>query len=281
MSINNNLHEGFKVAVIMSLYKDDSHLHFKQAIESILEQSGVSVSLFLAVDGPVCTNLSNYLKCIEKNRQIFIYRHNINKGLATRLNELIDEVLRFGSFDFIARMDSDDISSPDRLFKQCTFLNDNTGIDIVGSDVIEIDNDGREVFYKRMKTDHDDIVRSFIQRCPFNHPTVLFRPIVFTEHNIRYPSGIKNTQDYYLWVECLAKSIRFANINEPLLYFRVNSCFHSRRGMKKALNDVQSRIYAMKKLRIFNVRNVAHTIALFLLRMSPPKVKAFAYKVFR
>ncbi|MDV5059493.1 glycosyl transferase, partial [Vibrio diabolicus] len=119
-----------------------------------------------------------------------------------------------------------------------------------------------------------------IKRCPFNHPSVMFRMSVF-EDGFRYKSELMNTQDYYLWVDLLAAGKNFANINEPLLMFRINESFHSRRGFKKAMNDLNSRIYAFKKLDVLNLSNIIHTISLFLLRIAPTSIKKWAYKTLR
>lgn len=280
---NNDKHDMYHVAVIMSIYSGDKLSYIKNALESIFIQDGVSLAVFLSIDGEVKTEIYEYLDLLKitSSKVLYIYKNNDNKGLATRLNELVFEVSKQEHFKYIARMDADDLCAPNRLVTQCGFLEQNSEIDIVGSDVIEIDDEGNEIFYKKMKSSHEELVCDLIRRCPFNHPTVMFRNSVFTRDKLRYIDGMKNTQDYYLWVDCLAQGLKFANINKPLLFFRVNSDFHSRRGLNKAKNDFNSRIYAMKKLKLFSLRNLGYAIALFLLRVSPAKIKAVAYKKLR
>ncbi|MCV5689873.1 glycosyl transferase 2 family protein, partial [Escherichia coli] len=83
-----------------------------------------------------------------------------NLGLAFRLNQIIDKVLKTKDYRFVARMDADDISCPTRFDKQVGFLNSNTDISIVGSDVIEFSEDGTVDFYKNMPSEHNSLVNN-------------------------------------------------------------------------------------------------------------------------
>jgi hypothetical protein len=94
-------------------------------------------------------------------------------------------------------------------------------------------------------------------------------------------SSLKNTQDYYLWVDLVKDGCLFANINETLLKFRIDENFHQRRGLKKAMNDLKSRLYSFKILKNYSISNVLHVILLFILRVSPAWIKKLAYKKLR
>ena len=269
------------VAVAMSVYKSDTVKNLKLSIDSILNQTYKYIDLFVEVDGSVSDELSNLLEFYNLKSNVNIHYNQENKGLASRLNQIIETVLEKDSYAYIARMDADDISECDRIEKQVKFLIDNQSVSVVGSDVIEIDNLGNEKFYKKMNSTHEELKNNIIKKCPFNHPSVLFRIDVFSKHGYRYKSHLMNTQDYYLWVDLLSGGLKFANINEPLLKFRVDDFFHHRRGLKKALNDVKSRFYAFKKLDVVTLGNLFHTFLLFILRVSPASVKSFAYKTLR
>lgn len=265
-------------AVILCVYCHDNLEDFKVAIDSILNQT-LPCDLYIYRDGPVGEKLQNLLDVLSNYPSIFILSYEDNYGLAYGLNCLIDMTLR-NEYKFIARMDSDDISEPRRLEKQVDFLDRNPNISVVGSDVIEINSNGEEKFYKKMDCCHDDMSKKIIKKCPFNHPSVMFRATVF-EEGYRYKSYLKNTQDYYLWVDLLAAGKKFSNINEPLLKFRVNDSFHSRRGLKKAFNDFKSRHYAFNKLNVLTIGNVIHVLLLLLLRLSPKFIKKLAYNILR
>lgn len=269
-----------KLVVAMSVYRTDTVEYVTEAIDSILAQSYFNLDLFIEVDGPINIELKSMLLEHNNNENIVVNFNTDNKGLATRLNDIIGKSLVEKKYQFLARMDADDICHPDRFKKQVEFLINNPDISVVGSDVQEISENGEDLFYKKMDASHDELARKIIKKCPFNHPSVMFRMSVFQE-GFRYKSELMNTQDYYLWVDLLAAGKKFANINEPLLKFRVNDTFHSRRGFKKAMNDLNSRIYAFKKLDVLTLGNIIHTINLFMLRLAPSFIKKWAYKNLR
>ncbi|HCE2152443.1 TPA: glycosyltransferase [Vibrio parahaemolyticus] len=269
-----------KVAVITSVYKSDTYPFVKQAIESLINQTYTNIDIFIQVDGWVPDDVNQLLIGYGFHNNIHVYFHRENKGLAARLNNSIDHVVRLGIYDYVARMDTDDISCSNRIKTQVDFLNSHENIDVVGSDVIEISGTGQTKFYKKMDSEHDMMKKMIIKKCPFNHPSVMFRVNVF-EEGFRYNASLMNTQDYYLWVDLLFAGKRFSNINEPLLMFRVNDDFHTRRGLKKAINDLNARLYAFKKLNVTSLGNITHTLLLFFLRLSPSIVKKMAYKLLR
>lgn len=268
-----------KVAVAMSVYKSDNAVNLERSLESIFSQVEVEPYVYLQVDGPVSKDVSTVIHKFSNNHNLYPSWHKTNLGLASRLNNAI-EIILDNDFDYIARMDADDICFVDRFIKQLNFLNVNPDIDVVGTDVIEISDSGHEIFHKKMDAKHDDLIRKIIKKCPFNHPSVMSRTSIFKE-GFRYKAELMNTQDYYLWIDLLAAGKKFANLNEPLLYFRVDDDFHNRRGLKKAINDFKSRIYAFKKLNIYNPSNILHVVMLFLLRLSPAFIKKAAYKFLR
>lgn len=271
------------VAVIMSVYKNDKYEYVKLAVNSIIQQSYDNLYFIVISDGEVDISVSSFLHELSLNKTSFIYlnERKENKGLAYSLNECIDYVINNLDVKYIARMDADDICFLDRIHTQVDFLENNLLVDVVGTDLIEISNEGVELFHKKMKYYHNDILSNLIKKCPFNHPTVMFRISVFMDSNIRYNSKLMNTQDYYLWVDLLAEGCIFANISKPLLYFRIDDSFHSRRGWNKAINDLHSRLYAFKRLNVLSFSNVLHVVFLFLLRLAPSSIKTFAYKYLR
>lgn len=271
-----------RVAVAMSIYHADELKNIKLAIDSLLNQSYELVDIYVEVDGVVHPDVVELLLkyVTEHKNRISVFFNNENLGLATRLNNIIDKVIASGGYKYLARMDADDISSLDRIEKQVAFMENNAEISVLGTSVTEIDSEGNPTFEKKMNTSHLILKDSIIKSCPFNHPTVIFRLDIFKE-GFRYNNQLKNTQDYYLWVDLLEAGKMFANLEEPLLKFRVDSNFHHRRGFGKAINDVKSRFYAFEKLNVTNLSNVIHVIALFCLRVSPSWIKKLAYKNLR
>lgn len=270
-----------KIAVGMSVYHKDKPEKLKVAIDSVLNQTYKNLSLFITVDGPVSDQINRILSMYKKDERVVLLVFPQNEGLATRMNNILDIVFETKMYDYFARMDADDRSVDSRFNLQINYFNNNPEISVLGSDVIEVDENGNNKFTKIMKSQHCSLYRDIIKKCPFNHPTVIFRLSDFKPNILKYNPRLKNTQDYYLWISLAKNGFKFGNINIPLLYFTVNSDFHNRRGIKKALNDFNARIFAMNELKIWSLTNVIHTFALFLLRVSPVSLKKFIYKRFR
>ncbi len=264
------------VAVAMSVYRNDSPQFFIESMQSMLEQTYKHVDIYLNVDGPISGDLLETVKRYEQHSQVCVAYCPENKGLAYQLNDIAERVAKAGKYSFLARMDADDISQPTRLSKQVEYLERHKEVAVVGTEMIEINEQGNELFYKTMPHTHQQLLHNIVRRCPFNHPTVMFNLQRLNGSDIRYPI-LMNTQDYFLWIDLASKGYQFANLNEALLHFRVDNNFYKRRGVKKAVNDVKSRLYAMKKLKQYSLVNLLYIPALFFLRILPKPLKKIVY----
>lgn len=114
-----------KLAVILPIYKNDKVPYVRLSLDSILHQTYKGENkLIIGVDGPVGNDLAACLKEYEQKANVFIQWFPENRGLAIVLNDLLDICFKEG-YEYIARMDADDISTPDRFEKQmasCRFI---------------------------------------------------------------------------------------------------------------------------------------------------------------
>ncbi|QXO17234.1 glycosyltransferase [Vibrio ostreae] len=269
-----------RVAVAISVYTKDKPEYVKESLDSLYNQDYKSIDIFLNVDGNISKELRSLLTEYEEKDNFHIKFFEKNLGLAFQLNDIISRVFKLGSFSYLARMDADDVCEPHRITKQVEYFRNNNNVSVLGTSVIEFGANNKK-FYKKMPTSHKDLSDNIIKRCPFNHPTVMFNLSHLSICDLKYNSELKNTQDYFLWVDLMSKGYVFANLDLPLLRFRVDEKFHSRRGLTKAKNDLLSRFYAMKKLRRHNFLNWFYTISLFALRLSPSFLKRIAYNYLR
>ncbi|MCX7986910.1 MAG: glycosyltransferase, partial [Bacteroidales bacterium] len=159
--MNNN------IACLLPLYINDNAHYLKLAIESLVNQP---CKLILLCDGPIKDEHEKILQ--QYNSKIEILRFSANRGLAAVLNDGIRYALENG-FEFIARMDADDIALPDRIASQYTFLTANPQIDVVGGAIEEIDENslptGKIVSYPLT---HEACFKFFSARDPLAHPAV-------------------------------------------------------------------------------------------------------------
>ena len=102
-----------KIAIILPVYKKDNKEYLSKSVESVLYQTYKDIHLFIGVDGPIGDNLKDFLEILERQRTISIEWFPENRGLACVLNDLLDICFKDG-YEYIARMDADDISMHDR-----------------------------------------------------------------------------------------------------------------------------------------------------------------------
>ncbi|EMG9280290.1 glycosyltransferase [Enterobacter cloacae] len=267
-----------KIAVIMSVYREDNSLYIKQAIESILSQTYSEIKLFIMVDGQVSKNINDLLHNYSSHKKIEIFRRDINKGLAHSLNELIDVVVAKKEYKFIARMDSDDISLPHRLEEQINYFHKKQEVDVIGSFCHEFGS-SYALDIKKIPLTHEDLVKYTFYKCPFIHPTVMFRVRVFDNKQNRYPLQTRLSEDLALWFKLLIYGYRFGNVDAVLLNYRLDDKTLERRsGFKKALSELKIRLSFAIKMREFDPQIYGLIIARGVFALCPKFIKRIMYK---
>lgn len=262
-----------KIAVIMCVYDGDDSTQLLDSINSILHQT-VPVDLYIFQDGVVNKSISKVLFGFRD--EVYLIESCVNLGLAVGLNSLIDVVLS-KKYDYIARMDADDISYKNRIESQVVFLNNNDKIDVLGTSCREFGS-SFSLQEKHLPEKHDDLLDFSIARCPFIHPTVMFRISVF-QLGYRYPTNTALTEDMAFWFILLSSGFNFANVNEVLLDYRLNEgTLNRRKGMKKAFSEFKMRFKYMLILKRVSFKNIALVFLRLVFHMMPEKIIALCYK---
>ena len=119
------------IAVIMSMYKNDVVDFVKLSVDSILNQTYKNFDFYIQYDGPVCKEVDEYLSSLTDER-MKVLRRDVNMGLAQSMNDLLAIVMPMG-YEFIARMDADDISKADRFEKQVKYMEAHPELDVLRS----------------------------------------------------------------------------------------------------------------------------------------------------
>ncbi|EOA8958024.1 glycosyltransferase family 2 protein [Vibrio harveyi] len=210
------------VSVILPLYNAEKYI--AEAVKSVLEQSYENLELIVIDDGST-DNSKKIMDSFVDTRIRFISREN--KGLISTLNELIG----LARGDIIARMDADDICLPNRIKEQLDILE--TGIDIVGSDAIIIDEDGKEKGLLAYPHSYEDIISHIPFNSPMIHPSVIGKKKVFSQ---LYDSEYIHAEDYGLWVKSIfSEGYKVENLAKPLIKYRVHSSSISRSNVKNQI----------------------------------------------
>ncbi|MGE5457508.1 MAG: glycosyltransferase [Methanococcaceae archaeon] len=264
-----------ELAVIMSIYNQDKLPFVRESVESILAQTFSDFHYFLIFDGPVPTEIEQYITGITDDR-IRLYRLEQNCGLAVALNTLLEVVLKNPDYKYIARMDADDISLNERFEKQRQYLTNNPDINILGTWYEEIDKTGRHLAFRKPPCEHEKLRRRFLFRTPFAHSSVMFRRNLFDVAGF-YPLNTYMMEDNYLWGIALVHGLRFSNIGSYMLKFRVDKDFYKRRfGFKYGSNYIKTKFRINRLLR---VSPIYYFVSVFigLFRMLPPSIiKSFS-----
>ena len=271
------------IAVILPVYKNDKPKYLSLAVESILYQSYRDFHLYIGVDGPVGEELKSSLKVIDRQTKVSIVWFPDNRGLACVLNDLLDICFKEG-YEYIARMDADDISKTDRFEKQMNYLAAHPDVDVVGGAINEIDetgnNRGKMIVYPETPKECKEF---FSKRNPHAHPAVLFRKSFFDKlDGKKYRPEYRQNQDTMLWFDGMMVGTQHANIPDVILNFRMtNAMFKKRRnGWAFAKKQFQDRLMINKGLG-YGWKADVYGFAMFCMLISPVWVKKIAYRVFR
>lgn len=216
-----------KYSVLMSVYYSDNAEYLKQAIDSMLTQTISPDEIVLVCDGPLTAETDAAVAAYAD--RLRVVRLKENQGLGEALNIGLQSC----SNELVARMDSDDISLPDRCEMQLAVFERDPEIQIVGGAIEEFSLEtGNKLGVRRLPRKHDDIVAFSKRRCPFNHPSVMFRKSAVIAAG-SYSERFHCNEDYDLWVRMLKSGCKSSNLSQIVVKMRVSDASYQRRGGKE------------------------------------------------
>ena len=265
-------------SVLMSVYKGEKVAFFKQALDSILCQTVPPEQIVLVRDGCVYAELQDAIdEYVGAHPDVFTY-------LPLEQNGGLGNALRYGLAycrnELVGRMDTDDISVPDRFERQLDFMESNPDVDIVGGNISEFQTVPSEVTgYRILPQTHEEIAKYIIKRSPFNHPTVMFRKAAIERVN-SYESFYL-FEDWYLWIKLYLSGAKLANMDAILVNMRCLG-MASRRGGMKYYRSFVKLLKSMKENRLIGA---LQCIKMKIVRfcgyvLLPTKARAWVYRNF-
>ena len=266
-----------KFSVLIAVYAKETSDHLAQSLESIFHQELPPDEVVLVEDGPLTTELDAVVSCFkEVHKELHIVKLPQNQGLGLALRE----GLAHCQYDIVARMDSDDISKPQRFNSEMAWLEAHPETDIVGCWTDEFaDESGEVISTRRLPEDHEALLRFSRYRNPMNHPTVMFRKAaVERAGSYRHRELF---EDYDLWVRMLQQGARFHNLQESLLMFRLSPQLYSRRGGRHYIHqEVVFQRWMYEVGHINGVRFIANIAVRTLIRLMPDGMRKYSYLFF-
>ena len=209
------------VSVIMGVYNTRLE-YLRKAVDSILDQTYDNFEFVIVDDGSTDVTVCSFLSEVQrKDNRIKLIVNNENIGLTRSLNIAINNSIG----KYIARMDSDDISLPDRLLTQIEYMENNPDICMTGTTTIIIknDNENGEVINRGYMSDQKICeIHLLYENEGYAHPTFMLRKSFLDDHHIRYREDMKKDQDYALTTDCILAGGKRHLIEEPLLKYRIH-----------------------------------------------------------
>lgn len=268
------------ISVLMSVYKSEKGAFLDRSLQSVwddqtrkpeqivlIEDGAIPEELELIIDGfQLRVNASGVAKMV-------VVKLPVNGGLTKALNAGIKHV----TGDLIARMDSDDISAPQRFELQEKFLRENPIIDILGGSMQEFDDEHECLNVRHYPLTHEDACKYIVKACPLAHPAVMMRRRIFDE-GLHYDERYRMSQDIKLWYDAILAGYRMANLQEIVLFFRQQGDVFRRRSRVKAWNEFK--IYMNGIYRMHGLFTLAYRypIARYVFRNLPPSLVKKIYE---
>lgn len=259
-----------KVSIIMGIYNCESTL--AEAIDSILAQTYTNWELILCDDGSQDNTLliaMDYLK--QYPDQIRLLQNHTNLGL----NKTLNRCLAQADGEYIARMDGDDLSLPERLEQEVAFLDSHPEYAIVSCPMIYFDEHGDWGKGSSILTPQ---ACDFVRGTPFCHAPCMvrveaYRAVKGYSENTR----TLRVEDYYLWFRMYAAGYRGANLSEPLYKMRDDENAYHRRKFRFALNEAYVRFSGYRMLGL-PIRNYIYAIRPILVNLLPQKLYRYLHQ---
>lgn len=266
-------------SVLSSIYHKEKDLYFDECMQSIwINQSVKPSEMVLVKDGTLTPELeyiiSQWQEKLGSLLKVITFTQNI--GLGKALNEGFNHC----SHDWIFRMDTDDICTPDRFEKQLSYIQTHPEIALLGGQIEEFIGTPNNITAKRkVPTQQAEILQYAQKRSPFNHPTIAYSKDVIEKIG-KYQHHLL-MEDYNLWIRVLAAGYQTANLPDTLLYMRTDNMHGRRRG----INYIKSEWQLFQLKRSLKFQSTPKAFFLFLMRglprLLPASILQSIYKLLR
>lgn len=264
-------------SVAMCVYGGDNAEHFKEAVDSILNQTVKPDEIVLVIDGPIPKALEDAVSLYKNTSILKIVRLEENQGHGVARRTSLEHCTN----ELVALMDADDISVPQRFEKQLDVLNNNSEVSVVGGNITEFVDTPDNIVGARCVPVNDTKIKEYLKkRCPMNQVTVMFR-----KKDVERVGGYIDwycEEDYYLWLRMYLAGMRFANVPEILVNVRVGKEMYGRRGgMKYFKSEEKLQKYMLKNKIIGIPTYIANVIKRLVVQvLLPNRLRGWVFQKF-
>jgi glycosyltransferase involved in cell wall biosynthesis len=257
----------------MALYQGDKPALFEKAVNSVFANTLLPNQCIIVIDGPIPDLLE---KCVSDFRKkypmIEIIRLSENMGLAHALNKGLQAV----KYSWVVRADSDDINLPQRFETLSATLNQQPHLQLFGSAILEIDEEGKPLTVREVPCTDGEIRQFAKTRSPFNHMAVAYRLDAVMACG-GYPN-IFLKEDYGLWCYFLARKLPVANIKAVLVHASAGmNMFRRRGGWRYAQSERQLQSLLVHSGLKGGLRAIVDGLLRATFFLIPASVRGFLY----
>lgn len=233
-----------KISIIMGVHNGGNR--FIQAVESIEKQTYSNWEFIICDDGSTDDTYERLTEYAQGRQRYKIIRNKTNLGLAATLNHCLEHC----NGEYIARMDDDDLSYPDRFEKQIRFLEMHPEIAFVSSSVDLFD--GEKIVGKRILLANPS-KKDLVYGSRFTHPATVFRASALNAvGGYRVCKDTVRGQDYDLFMRLYGAGHLGANITEPLLRYTEDKANFKRRTFKARVGEMKIRIHGYRAMKVMH-----------------------------
>lgn len=200
------------ISILMPVYNVENYID--EAIESILNQTYQNFELIVVDDCSTDNTYEHVEKYSRNNSKVKLFKNNENMKICKTLNRALSEA----KGDYIARMDGDDISTPDRLEVLMGYLEKHKDISLVGSYLIGIDEKSEQFNYKKYPLSNKYIQMSNKYISSVSHFWLTYKSVYEALEGYR---NIPYAEDYDFLLRGQLLGFKYANVDEYLYLYRL------------------------------------------------------------
>ena len=267
-----------RYSVLMSVYQKECPAYLHAAIKSMLNQTEVPDEIVLVCDGPLTDDQNQVIEEYSGHMKVLRLKRNCGLGVA------LSEGIKLCRNEWIARMDSDDISASNRCSLQLDYLQKHPEVDVLSGTLAEFEGNActekdvieKVTSYKPLPESCDELKKYMCSRNPINHPCVMFR-----KSKVLEAGGYQACylfEDYDLWIRMFQRGAIFANVPQILLDMRTKHMYERRGGSAyaKAIIKFYKKMYQNQLITVSKFFTVVGIRV--LVSLIPARARRYLYE---
>lgn len=266
-------------SVLMSVYGKDNADYLNNAIASLFNQTLVPDEVLIVQDGPISIELKGVIdNWLQQRNEIRVLELSKNVGLAKALNAGLQEC----SNEYVARMDSDDVSHADRFKVQMDYLLSHPDISLLGAWYQQYDESLSKIVTERKVPEEHNAIEKYAQhRTPINHVTIIFKKADVLAVG-GYPEKDGRFEDWWLSLKLIQNGFKLQNLPSYLVDVRGGEDFIQRRGGFAYLIQEIKTMRDLRRENLISIRALVFNVCIrTMVRLVPNFLRDYGYRLIR